>query len=63
MPRHCAFGAVTVKAYVDEVHVVAGGTLVARHTRCYEDGGQILDPLHYLATLGRRPAALDHSGV
>jgi len=24
---------------------------------------QILEPLHYLAVLGRRPAALDHSDV
>ena len=39
------------------------GAIVARHARCYERDQQILDPLHYLATLGRRPAALDHSKV
>ena len=31
--------------------------------RSYGRDEQILDPLHYLATLGRRPAALDHAPV
>ena len=43
--------------------MVAGGRVVARHDRCYGRGEQILDPVHYLVTLGRRPAALDHSNV
>jgi hypothetical protein len=43
--------------------VVAAGQVVARHARCYGHDEQILDPLHYLATLGRRPAALDHAAV
>ncbi|MHC4107427.1 MAG: IS21 family transposase [Planctomycetota bacterium] len=54
--------AVTVKAYPDHVEIVSRGEVVARHRRRY-DGGQELDPLHYLVTLGRRPAALDHSNV
>lgn len=62
-PRHCAFGAVTVKGYIHHIEVVAGGRVVARHDRCYGRGEQILDPVHYLVTLGRRPAALDHSNV
>jgi hypothetical protein len=36
---------------------------VARHKRSYGRHEQILEPLHYLATLGRRPAALDHAPV
>lgn len=63
VPRPCAFRVVTVKAYLHEVHLVADGCVVARHVRSYERAHQILDPLHYLATLGRRPAALDHSNV
>ncbi len=63
VPRPYAFRAVTVKAYIDRIEVVAEGQMVARHERCYERGQQILDPVHYLVTLGRRPAALDHSGV
>lgn len=63
VPRPWAFTAVTVKGYVDRVEVVAEGRVVARHQRCYERGRQVLDPLHYLATLGRKPACLDHSAV
>ena len=48
---------------MDHIKVVADGHLVARHVRFYQRGQQIVDPIHYLATLGRRPAALDHSNV
>lgn len=63
VPRFCAFQAVTVKGYVDRVEVVAAGGVVARHQRSYGSNEQVLDPLHYLAALGRRPAALDHAPV
>ena len=59
----CAFRAVTVKGYIDRVEVVAAGQVVARHGRSYGRDEQVLDPLHYLAALGRRPAALDHAPV
>jgi transposase len=63
VPRRWAFQAVTVKGYVDRVEVVAEGQVVARHARCYERGQRVLDPLHYLVTLERKPAALDHAPV
>jgi transposase len=63
VPRACAYRAVTVKGYVDRVEVVDGGQVVARHARSYGRDEQVLDPLHYLAALGRRPAALDHAPV
>jgi transposase len=63
VPRACAFRAVTVKGYVERVEVVDGGQVVARHGRSYGQNEQVLDPLHYLAVLGRRPAALDHAPV
>jgi hypothetical protein len=63
VPRACAFRAVTVKGYIDRVEVVDGGQVVAWHVRSYGKDEQVLDPLHYLATLGRRPAALDHAPV
>jgi hypothetical protein len=63
VPRTCAYQAVTVKGYVERVEVVAGGQVIARHPRSYGRDEQILNPLHYLATLGRRPAALDHAPV
>jgi transposase len=61
--RSCAYQSVTVKGYVERVEIVASGQVVARHHRCYGRDEQILDPLHYLAALDRRPAALDHAPV
>ncbi|HNL22887.1 MAG TPA: hypothetical protein PKK51_12790, partial [Rhodocyclaceae bacterium] len=63
VPRPWAFQAVTVKGYVDRIEVVAQGQVIARHQRSYATGQQILDPRHYLATLGRKPACLDHAPV
>jgi transposase len=63
VPRRCAFRTVTVKAYPERIEVVAAGVVVARHRRSYDRDEQVLDPLHYLATLERRPAALDHAPV
>ena len=48
---------------MDRVEVVDGVVVVARHRRSYARHEQILDPLHYLVTLGRKPAALDHAPV
>jgi transposase len=63
VPRRWAFRPVTLKGYVGHVEVVADGQVVARHARSYDKGGRVLDPLHYLVTLERRPAALDHAPV
>jgi transposase len=63
VPRRWAFGVVTVKGYVDRVVVVAGGQAVAVHPRSYGRREQVLDPLHFLVVLGRKPAALDHAPV
>jgi transposase/uncharacterized protein (DUF427 family) len=63
VPRSCAFRNVTVKGYVERVEIVAGGQVVARHARGYGRDEQLLDPLHYLEALDRRPAALDHAPV
>ncbi len=63
VPRRWAFRPVTVKGYVDHVEVVAEGQVVARHARNYGRGEKVLDPLHYLVTLGEKPAALDHAPV
>jgi transposase len=61
VPRPFAFRMVTVKGYVDRVLIVADGQVVATHTRSSGRHMLILDPVHYLASLGRKPAALDHS--
>ena len=63
VPRPFAFQMVTVKGYVDRVVIVAGGQVVATHARSPAADTLVLDPLHYLATLGRKPGALDHAPV
>jgi transposase len=63
VPRRWAFRPVTVKGYVDHVAVVADGSVVARHVRSYGRGERVLDPVHYLVTLERKPATLDHAPV
>jgi transposase len=63
VPRPFAFQTVTVKGYVDRIAIAAGGQIVAMHKRCYEKHKMILEPIHYLATLGRKVGALDHSPV
>jgi transposase len=63
VPRRFAFEMVTVKGYVAKVEIVAHGQIVATHERSLEKQTMILDPIHYLATLGKKPGALDHSPV
>lgn len=63
VPRQCAFQTVSLKAYVHRVEIIYQHVVVATHIRSYTRGYQQLDPLHYLTTLERRPAALDHSNV
>jgi hypothetical protein len=43
--------------------IVAQGQVVATHERSLEKQTMILDPIHYLATLAKKPGALDHSPV
>jgi hypothetical protein len=63
VPRRYAFRPVTIKGYVDRVAVVADGHEIAAHARCYGHREKVLDPLHFLVILERKPAALDHAPV
>jgi transposase len=63
VPRAFAFQMVTVKGFVVKVVIVANGQVVASHERSLKKQTMILDPIHYLATLGKKPGALDHSPV
>ena len=55
VPRQFAFQMVTVKGYVNRVVIVVQGQVVATHTRCLQYDTMVLDPLHYLVTLSRKP--------
>lgn len=63
VPRRHAFEMVTVKGYVDRVVIVAKGQIIATHARSLQKQTMILDPLHFLAALDRKPGALDHAPV
>ena len=63
VPRAFAFQMIAVHGYVDRVVITACGQIVATHTRCLRKHEMVLDPIHYLAALGRKPGALDHSPV
>lgn len=63
VPRRWAFRPVSVKGYVDRVVVVADAQAIAWHKRSYGRGEKVLDPLHYLVVLQKKPAALDHAPV
>ncbi|GIW75162.1 MAG: transposase [Phycisphaerae bacterium] len=61
VPRQIAFQSVTVKAYLDQIVIVHKGQIVARQRRGRVSGEQVLDPIHYLSVLGRKPVYLDKS--
>jgi hypothetical protein len=61
VPRRFAYEMATVKGYVDRVVIVAKGQVIATHERSLKERTMILDPIHYLATLGKKPAAPDHA--
>jgi transposase len=63
VPRRWAFRTVSVKGYVDRVEVVGDGVVIATHPRSGRRDQKVLDPLHFLGTLERKPAALDHAPV
>lgn len=63
VPRRWAFRTVDVKGYVDRIEVIGAGAAIATHVRSYGSGQKILDPLHFLGALERKPGALDHAPV
>jgi hypothetical protein len=50
-----------VKGFVEEVGIVAGAEIIARHERIYGRNQFVFDPKHYLALLERKPGALDQA--
>jgi transposase len=54
---------VTVLGYAEEVAARCDGREIARHARGFRKGEHVLNPLHYLPVLRRKPHALDHAEV
>lgn len=59
VPTAYAHRAVTVVGGIEEVRLVVGSQLVARHERHWGKEHTEFNPVHYLALLERKPGALD----
>jgi transposase len=59
VPTACAHHDVTAIGSIDDVRIVVGTEVVARHRRCWSKEQTTYDPRHYLALLERKPGALD----
>ena len=62
-PAPVAYGhrEVVVWGYVDQVVISCGAEVIARHPRSYEKDDVVFDPIHYLALLEQKTAALDQA--
>ena len=61
VPTAHAHHEVIVLGGTEEVRIVSGTEVVARHPRCWSKEEVTFDPRHYLALLERKPGALDHA--
>jgi hypothetical protein len=61
VPTCHAHQPVVVKGFIEEVVILTGASVIARHRRAYEKGALVLDPLHYLALIEQKPGALDQA--
>src|SRR6202521_2832781 len=52
---------VLVRGYIHEIVIACGAEEIARHPRSYEREDFVFNPLHYLALLERKVAALDQA--
>jgi hypothetical protein len=59
VPTACAHHPVTAVGNIQEVRLIVGDRVVARHPRDWARENVHYDPLHYLALLERKPGALD----
>lgn len=61
VPTAYAHHDVTVVGSIEEVRIVVGGQLIARHQRHWGKEHTEFDPRHYLALLERKPGAFDYA--
>jgi len=60
VPVRYAHSPVVVKGYVDRVVICRLGAVIATHPRQWGREAVVLEPVHYLALLERKPGGLDH---
>jgi transposase len=61
VPTRYGYTQVLIKGFVDEVVIICGAEVIARHKRVYAKADFIFDPIHYLELLERKTAALDQA--
>ena len=61
VPTEYAHHSLMVVAGIEEIRVVAGDRLIARHPRHWGKQHTEFNPIHYLALLERKPGALDYA--
>ena len=61
VPVQLARKELVLRAYPFEVEILDGEQVIARHPRCYGHQQTLLDPLHYLSLLEKRPGAFEHA--
>ena len=61
VPVEYAHHPVLIKGYADRVELCYGPKVIAVHPRCWEKEKQLLDPMHYLSLVERKPGSLDHA--
>jgi len=61
IPTEYAFRSCQIKVFVDKVDIHFGHELIASHKKCYLKEQYILDPMHYIKLLERKPGSLDNA--
>lgn len=61
VPVEWAHFACLVRVFVDRVEIFCQNERVACHNRCYGDDKFVLEPLHYIPLLERKPGCLDQA--
>ena len=61
IPIEYAFRSCQIKVFVGKVDIYFAHELIASHTRCYLKEQYILNPMHYIKLLERKPGSLDNS--
>lgn len=61
VPVAWGYRAVLIKAYVHEVVICAGTEVIARHQRSHGVDEIVLDPIHFLPLMERKPRCLDQA--
>lgn len=61
VPAHKAQKQLTLRAYPFRIEILNGREIIAAHQRCYGRQEDILNPLHYLPLLAKRPGAFEHA--